>query len=411
MLSSKATLQCRTFFTSPASNSPKDYYKILGVPKNASQKEIKSAYYELAKKNHPDTKKGDPQAQAKFQEVSEAYQVLSDENKRSQYDQFGSANDFSRSRGFEGFSSSFDPEELFRNIFQGFRSQGFHESDYADSQFNFGQQNISMNLSFEQAARGVNKDINISVMDTCATCNGSRSQPGSKMVKCNYCNGTGFQSVSTGPFLMKSTCVKCHGTKVTVKDPCKACDGKGSTIQRKKVTVPVPAGVEDGQTVRMQISKKKELFITFKVSKSDYFQRDGADIHSEVTISLSQAALGGTIKAKGLYEDHPIKIAPGTSSHVRIRLDGKGIKRVSSYGYGDHYINIKIQIPKILSPKQKALLLAFAELETDTSGTVEGLIQTKNGKLSTSEDFYLDQIKSALNESEIDAEKSRKKNG
>ncbi|KAF8791454.1 protein tumorous imaginal discs, mitochondrial-like [Argiope bruennichi] len=410
------TLSCHQTIYTTSSHFSKDYYKILGVPRNASQKDIKKAYYELAKKNHPDINKGDPEAETKFQAVSEAYEVLSDENKRRQYDQFGTAahTEFpgaGAAGGFHGFSSSsIDPEELFRNIFQGFRS-GFPESDFAESQQSYGTHEVTMDLTFEQAARGVNKDVYISMHDTCPSCHGSRSQPGSKPVKCNHCNGTGYESISTGPFLMRSTCRRCHGTKMVVKDPCNVCDGRGTTIQRKKVTVPVPAGVEDGQTVRMSLPNKKELFIKFKVARSSYFRRDGADIHTDITISLSQALLGGTVKVKGLYEDLAVKIAPGTSSHTKIRLEGKGIKRVSSYGYGDHIINIKIKIPQKLSQKQKALVTAFAELETDTPGSVEGVVLTNEGKIATTGDDYVYQIRAVLNPVDSDVETSKKKNG
>jgi len=406
-------------FHSSSVHLAKDYYKILGVSRNASQKDIKKSYYELAKKNHPDINKGDPKAEAKFQEVSEAYEVLSDETKRKQYDQWGTTGDFagsasssSSSGGFHGFSSSIDPEELFRNIFQGFQT-GFPESDYADSQFGFGSHEIVMNLTFSEAARGVNKDVNISISDTCPNCHGQRCQPGSKPVKCTFCNGTGMESISTGPFLMKSTCRRCNGTKVQIKDPCTVCEGKGSTIQRKKITVPVPAGVEDSQTVRMQITKKKELYVTFKVAKSDYYRRDGADIHSDVDVSVCQALLGGTVRVKGLYEEFALKISPGTSSHTRIRVDGKGIKRLSSYGYGDHYVNLKIKVPTKLTDKQKALIRVFAESEPLTTGTVSGLTGTKPGNITSDADLYVDQIRSALNgnDSDNEMESDRKKNG
>ncbi|GIY77820.1 protein tumorous imaginal discs, mitochondrial [Caerostris extrusa] len=403
----------RNLFTSSA-NYSKDYYKILGVPRSATQKDIKKAYYEQ-KKNHPDINKGDPEAETKFQAVNEAYEVLGDEYKRKQYDQFGTASDFSGSgptSGFQGFRSSIDPDELFGNIFQGFRT-GFSETDYAESQHGYGSQEVSMNLNFKEAARGVNKVINVNTNDTCPSCNGSRCRPGSKPVKCIHCNGTGMETISSGPFLMQSTCRRCHGTKVMVKDPCNVCEGKGTTVQRKKITVPVPAGVEDGQTVRMKLTNKKDLFITFRVSKSNYFRRDGADIHSDVSISLSQALLGGTVKSQGLYEDLAVKISPGTSSHTKIRLEGKGIKRVSSYGYGDHFINIKIDIPKKLSEKQKALIKALAELETDTPGSIEGVILTNEGKIATTGDDYLYQIRAILNplDTETEIKSSKKNNG
>ncbi|GFS55919.1 protein tumorous imaginal discs, mitochondrial [Trichonephila clavipes] len=396
----------------------KDYYKILGIPRNASQKEIKKAYYDLAKKHHPDTNKSDPESESKFQEVSEAYEVLGDENKRQHYDQFGTAGgDFPGSEsagGFQGFSSSHttDPYELFRNIFQGFRT-GFAETDDADSQHEYGSHELSMNLTFAEAARGANKNISISINDTCPTCYGSRCKPGSKPVKCTNCHGTGTESISTGPFIMKSTCRRCRGTKTIVKDPCLTCDGKGTTAQRKKVTVPVPAGVENGQTVRMPLSNKKDLYITFKVQKSEYFKREGADIHTDILISLSQALLGGTVKVQGLYEDLAIKIAPGTSSHTRIRLEGKGIKRISSYGYGDHYLNVKIKVPQKLTQKQKALITAYAEIEPDTPGSVEGIVLTNDGKIATTGDDYVYQIRAVLNPLDTEAEikTSEKKNG
>ncbi|XP_035232727.1 protein tumorous imaginal discs, mitochondrial-like, partial [Stegodyphus dumicola] len=302
-------------------------------------------FFQLAKKSHPDINKGDPEAEAKFQELSEAYEVLGDETKRKQYDQWGTTGEFAGSGGgFQGFSSSIDPEELFRNIFQGFRT-GFPESDFAESQFGFGSHEVEMKLTFEQAARGVNKNISLSISDTCPNCNGQRCQPGTKPVKCTFCNGTGMESLSRGPFIYGSTCRKCHGTKVLIKDPCTVCDGKGTTVQRKVVIVPVPEGIEDGQTIRMQITRKKELFIRFRVAKSDYFRRDGPDIHSDVTISVCQALLGGSLRVRGLHEEIILKIPPCTSSHTRMRLEGKGIKRVTSYGYGDHYIYIKIKVP------------------------------------------------------------------
>lgn len=397
----------------------KDYYKVLGVPRNASQKEIKKAYYDLAKKHHPDTNMGDPESESKFQEISQAYETLVDENKRQQYDQFGATGgNFPGGEpggGYQGYSSSIDPDELFKNIFQGFRT-GFADSDYSDSQNAYGSHHeLSMNLTFAEAARGANKDVSLSINDTCPSCHGSRCKPGSKAVKCKNCNGTGMESLSTGPFMMKSTCRRCKGTKTIVLDPCPTCEGKGTTIQRKKITVPVPAGVEDGQTVRMQLSNKKDLYITFKVEKSRYFKRDGADIHTDVQISLSQAILGGTIKVQGLYEDLSVKISPGTSSDTKIRLEGKGIKRIASYGYGDHYLTVNIKVPKNLTEKQKALITAYAELETDTPGSVEGIILTNDGKIATTGNDYVYQIRAVLNphdtDNEAEIKASKKKSG
>ncbi|XP_002138555.2 protein tumorous imaginal discs, mitochondrial isoform X1 [Drosophila pseudoobscura] len=388
----------RSFYTSSRMLA-KDYYTTLGVAKNANGKDIKKAYYQLAKKYHPDTNKEDPDAGRKFQEVSEAYEVLSDDQKRREYDTYGqTAENMSRQGGGfggggggagpfgpEGFSQSWqfrstiDPEELFRKIFGegNFRTNSF--DDFADSKFGFGQaQEMVMDLTFAQAARGVNKDVNVNVVDECPKCAGSKCEPGTKPGRCQYCNGTGFETISTGPFVMRSTCRYCQGTRQYIKYPCSECEGKGKTVQRRKVTVPVPAGIENGQTVRMQVGSK-ELFVTFRVERSDYFRRDGADVHTDVAISVSQSVLGGTVRVQGVYEDQWINIEPGTSSHHKHTLRGKGLKRVNAHGHGDHYVHIKIDVPRKLSKEQRALIEAFAELELDTPGKIHGVTQTKNG--------------------------------
>ncbi|XP_011333226.1 protein tumorous imaginal discs, mitochondrial isoform X2 [Ooceraea biroi] len=371
----------------------RNYYEILGVSKNASAKDIKKAYYQLAKKYHPDTNKGDPSSGKKFQEVSEAYEVLSDDVKRKEYDTWGTTSEQMGMGMGQGhrpknysqhwqYTSTVNAEELFRKIFgdAGFQSGAFSDfEDFAESKHGFGAaQEVIMNLTFSQAARGVNKDININVIDICPKCNGSRCELGTKAVKCQYCNGTGMETISTGPFVMSSTCRYCQGTRMFIKFPCTECDGKGQSVQRKKVTVPVPAGVEDGQTIRLAVGRK-EVFVTFRVEKSRYFRRDGPDVHTEAQVSLAQAVLGGTIRVEGVYEDQTIQVTPGTSSHTRIRLSGKGLKKVDGLGYGDHYVNIKITVPKQLTDEQRALLQAYAELETDTPGSIYGLTYKKDG--------------------------------
>ncbi|GAB0086175.1 Protein tumorous imaginal discs, mitochondrial [Sergentomyia squamirostris] len=251
-----------------------NYYEVLGVAKGSSAKDIKKAYYELAKKYHPDTNKDDPNASKKFQEVSEAYEVLSDDTKRREYDTFGQTSEQMGREGTGGhgpqgfsqhwqFRSTIDPEELFRKIFGEGAFRAGHD-DFAESQFGFGAaQEIIMKLTFAQAARGVHKDIDVNVVDTCPKCRGSRCEPGTKPGRCQYCNGTGMETISTGPFVMRSTCRYCQGTRQYIKFPCNECDAKGQTVQRRRITVPVPAGVEDGQTVRMSVGNK-ELFITFR---------------------------------------------------------------------------------------------------------------------------------------------------
>ncbi|ESO90596.1 hypothetical protein LOTGIDRAFT_122783 [Lottia gigantea] len=370
----------------------RDYYEVLGVSKNADAATIKKAYYKLAKKYHPDMNKSDKSAAGKFQEVSEAYEVLSDTGKRSQYDNYGMAGSQgqgfpgggfrSGTQGFEGFQSNIDPEELFRTIFRdGFNFGGFAgNQDFEESKHGFAQATeVMMDLTFQEAARGVNKEMTINVKDNCPRCGGSKAEPGSKPSKCTRCNGTGMETISTGPFMMRSTCRQCYGQKQIINNPCVDCRGKGKIILRKKIIVPVPAGVADGQTIRMPLGTQ-ELFITFKVSKSRIFRREGSDVHSDVTISLSQAVLGGAIRIPGIYDDILLNIPSGTQSHDRVRLAGKGITRVNSYGNGDHYVHFKIKIPTRLSKEQQALMSAYAELEKHTDGSINGIAQTKTGR-------------------------------
>ncbi|XP_034245862.1 protein tumorous imaginal discs, mitochondrial-like [Thrips palmi] len=391
------TGSARGFHTS-SSLFKKDYYDVLGVSKKSDPKEIKKAYYQLAKKYHPDTNKDDPNASKKFQEVSEAYEVLSDENKRREYDAWGTTSEqmgreggggggFGARRGSGAgagtqqrweYRASVDPEELFRKIFGEHGFQGFN--DFAESAFGFGAgQEVTIELTFAQAARGINKDIDVNIVDTCQKCKGTRAEPGTKATKCQSCNGSGMETIKTGPFVMRAPCRVCNGTTMVIRHPCQECGGNGKTLQRKRVTVPVPAGVQDGQTLRMTVGRK-ELFVTVRVQKSPYFKQQGADVHTDADISLSQAVLGGTIRVQGVYEDQTIQISPLTSSHTKICLKAKGMKLVSGYGYGDHYVTIKIKMPKSLTPEQKELLTAYAELEEDTPGTIFGLTIKKDGR-------------------------------
>ncbi|VDO54004.1 unnamed protein product [Schistosoma margrebowiei] len=387
----------------------KDYYNILGVSKSASQSEIKKAYYQvsiqvllycfqLAKKYHPDVNKNDKSAAQKFQEV------LGDENKRSQYDKFGSAstqNNFGggQSQGFE-FHSNINPEELFRRIFRDsefvFNEWSTGDKGFAESIFGSdATKEIPVNLTFEQAARGVNKEISVNMVTNCPHCQGSRAEPGTDKSTCPSCRGTGTENMNTGPFLLRSVCRRCHGTGSIIRHPCRECEGKGRIVGRKRVNVSIPAGNCCSNTspyckpgsltvphnlclVHEAVFEKEvklifvpflksshiglqllnqptvisislhnnEIFLQIRVEKSRYFRREGADIHSDITVSLSQAALGGKTRVQGIYESMLVTIPAGSCSNDRIRLPGKGISRINGYGYGDHYIHIHIQAPK-----------------------------------------------------------------
>uniref|UniRef100_A0AAY4BGX1 DnaJ homolog subfamily A member 3, mitochondrial n=1 Tax=Denticeps clupeoides TaxID=299321 RepID=A0AAY4BGX1_9TELE len=372
-----------SFHASGPAASKADFYQVLGVPRSATQKEIKKAYYQMAKKYHPDTNKDDPQAKEKFAQLAEAYEVLSDEVKRKQYDTYGSAGfDAGRAGAGQQYWSggaSIDPEELFRKIFGEFSgARGFGDFNAIFDQ----PQEYVMELTFTQAAKGVNKELSVSIDGACQRCDGKGHEPGTKVQHCHYCNGTGMETVNTGPFVMRSTCRRCGGRGSVMTTPCVACRGTGQTKQKQTVMVPVPAGVEDGQTVRMPVGKK-EIFITFRVQKSPVFRRDGADIHSDAFVSVAQAVLGGTVRAQGLYETLNLSVPAGVQTDQRIRLSGKGIPRVSGYGYGDHYIHFKIRIPKMLTDRQRALIMSYAEDEADVDGTVNGVSTTATGKRST----------------------------
>ncbi|XP_006277789.3 dnaJ homolog subfamily A member 3, mitochondrial isoform X1 [Alligator mississippiensis] len=367
------------FHTGSSSCTKEDYYQILGVPRTATQKEIKKAYYQLAKKYHPDTNKDDPKAKEKFSQLAAAYEVLSDEVKRKQYDTYGFDPGSGDTRHqYWRSGPTIDPEELFRKIFGEYSGSAFGDFQNAFDQ----PQEYIMELTFNQAVKGVNKEIVVNINDSCQRCDGRGHEPGTKVQSCHYCSGTGMETVNTGPFVMRSTCRRCGGRGSIVVTPCVMCRGTGQTKQKKTVMVPVPAGVEDGQTVRMPLGKK-EIFITFRVQRSPVFRREGADIHSDLFISVAQAVLGGTARCQGLYETINITIPPGIQPHQTIRMNAKGIPRLNSYGYGDHYIHIQIRVPKRLTSRQRALMMSYAEDETDVDGTVNGVTNTATGGRAT----------------------------
>ncbi|XP_062244674.1 dnaJ homolog subfamily A member 3, mitochondrial-like isoform X1 [Platichthys flesus] len=372
---------CRSLHTSSRLGNKQDFYEVLGVSRSATQKDIKKSYYQLAKKYHPDTNPDDPGAKEKFAKLAEAYEVLSDEVKRKQYDTYGAAG-FDPSRAgagqqqyYRSAGTNIDPEELFRTIFGEFTGgQGFGDINNMFEQ----RPEFVMELTFAEAAKGANKELSLNIDDSCTRCDGKGSEPGTKVSQCHYCNGTGVESINTGPFLMRSTCRRCGGKGSIITTPCALCRGSGQTKKRQTVTVPVPAGVDNGQTVRMPVGKT-EILITFRVQRSPVFRRSGFDIHSDVPISIAQAVLGGTANAQGLYQTISMMIPSSCQADQVIRLQGKGIRRMNSYSYGDHYVHIKIRVPKKLTKRQRSLLLSYAEEETEVQGTVNGVDPSAGG--------------------------------
>ncbi|XP_028397865.1 dnaJ homolog subfamily A member 3, mitochondrial-like isoform X2 [Dendronephthya gigantea] len=372
-------LHCRHIHTSSQINQ-KDYYKVLGVSKKASQKDIKKAYFDLAKKYHPDTN-ASASAAEKFQEISEAYEVLSDDSKRRAYDSYGQTN-FSGGDPFGGGNpfGGMNPEDILKSFFGGNNAGPFGaaESNFSSGGFQEMSQ-YTLNLSFMEAVKGVNKEMSARTRVACDRCSGSKAEPGSSFSKCTTCRGSGQETVNTGFFHMRSTCRRCGGSGSIIKNPCRKCNGAGSIMETRKVTVPVPAGIENGQTVRMPMGGG-EIFITFKVDNSKIFERDGANVHSTATISYTQAILGGSVRVPGLHGDVDVKVPAGTQSHQKVRLSGKGIPRLNSIGRGDHIVHFSINIPRYLTEKQRALVTALAELDEDLQGTVNGINESNKTK-------------------------------
>lgn len=377
---------CHSFHSSSALRNKEDFYDVLGISRTASQKEIKKAYYQMAKKYHPDTNPDDPGAKEKFAKLAEAYEVLSDEVKRRQYDTYGAAGfDPSRAEAgqqqyYRAGGANVNPEELFRKIFGEF-SGGMGFGDFSSM---FDQRpEFVMELTFAEAAKGANKPLTVNIDDNCSRCGGAGNEPGTKVSQCGYCNGTGMETVNTGPFMMRTTCRRCAGKGSIINTPCALCRGSGQIKKRQTVNVPVPAGIDNGQRVRMSVGSK-EIFITFRVQRSPVFKRNGLDIHSDVFISVAQAILGGTATGQGLYETLSIAIPASCQPDQVIRLQAKGIRSVNGYNYGDHYVKIKIKVPKKITRKQRSLLLSYAEEETDVQGTVNGVTPSAGGGSKTS---------------------------
>ncbi len=352
--------------------SQKDYYEILGVDRDADEKEIKKAYRKKARKLHPDVNKDDPNAEENFKELSEAYEILSDPNKRARYDQYGHAgindndfnfDDFARG-GFGGF------EDIFDMFFGGGMGRRRGPQPGADLQYR-------MQISFEEAAFGAKKEITIPRTEVCSTCDGSGAKSGSDVRSCPKCHGTGqirtTQQTPFGQFTQSRPCDRCGGDGNIVDNPCPDCQGKGKVRKRREITVNIPAGVETGTKLRMpgegeagdQGAPSGDLYIVIQVKSHQIFKRKNDDIYCEVPINFVQAALGDKIEVPTLEGKVTFEIPEGTQPGTSFRLKNKGIAHLNGYGRGDEYIKVKVVIPKTLDKEQKDLLLKFAELSGD----------------------------------------------
>lgn len=359
----------------------RDYYEVLGVAKTASQDEIKKAYRKLALKYHPDRNKGNAEAEQKFKEVGEAYGVLSDESKRQQYDQLGpDMFEQAQSGGGAGgnpFGGGFGGsgmEDIFDMFFggQGGRSGRTNAGPQRGADLRF-----DLEISFEEAAFGVEKEISLYRDEACDHCHGSGAEPGSKVETCPECHGSGYvrftQNTMFGQMVNERPCSKCHGEGKIVSNPCKSCRGKGTVKKNKQLKVKIPAGVDNGSRLRvsgegeagLKGGPSGDLYVYLYVKPHKFFDRDGTTVLCEVPINIVQASLGAEVKVPTLDGAVTMKVPEGTQPGKVLRLKGKGIPSLRGGLRGDQLVRIKVVVPTKLSEKQKEALRAFGDISKD----------------------------------------------
>ena len=355
----------------------RDFYEILGVPKNASDDEIKKAYRKLAMKYHPDRNQGDAakDSEAKFKEAKEAYEMLSDPQKKAAYDQYGHAGVDPNMRGggagaegFGGFAEAFG--DIFGDIFgQGGQGRGASGGRGGRQVYRGSDLSYAMEISLEEAAKGKDAQIRIPTWEECDTCHGTGAKPGTKVATCTTCHGNGSVQMRQGFFSVQQTCPQCRGTGKLIPEPCAPCSGQGKVKRQKTLEVKMPAGIDDGMRIRSAGNGEPgtnggpagDLYIEVRIKKHEIFERDGDDIHCKVPISMVTAALGGEIEVPTLDGKVSIDIPEGTQAEKQFRLRGKGIKGVRSSYPGDLYCHISVETPVKLTEHQRKLLKELDE--------------------------------------------------
>jgi len=345
------------------------YYEVLGVPRDASLEEIKKSYRRLALKYHPDRNPGDKEAEEKFKEAAEAYEVLSDPEKREIYDRYG--HDGLSSTGFQGFSGFDDIfasfSDIFENIFGfGTTRQERYRARSDDLRFD-------LTLSFEEAALGTTKEITIEKLALCEDCRGRGAALGTSLATCSRCYGRGQVTQSSGFFTISTTCPQCKGRGTVITEPCPTCRGLGKTLINKTLQIRIPAGVDTGSRLRLRGEGEPgdygapngDLYVFIKVNPHEFFQRHGNDIYCKVPISFVQAALGDKIEVPTLRGTEKLKIPRGTQNGQIFRLKGMGIQKPGEFGRGDQIVEIHVVVPTNLSKKQEELLREFAKLSEE----------------------------------------------
>lgn len=361
----------------------RDYYEILGVPRNVCQEEIKRAYRQLALKCHPDRNPGNREAEELFKEAAEAYSVLGDPQKRSTYDHFGLEG--LRGEGFTGFQG-FDASifEDFEDILGSFFGFGDIFGARSRRRRPYPQKGrdltLELEVTLEEAAAGVEKEINLDRAEPCPVCRGSGVQPGTRKATCPTCQGRGQVRYQQGFFTISRTCPHCHGTGEIISTPCQECRGTGKIRQKKNLKIRVPAGIDNGNRLRLEgegepgetESLRGDLYVAIRVAKHHFFEREGNDLLCDIPISFSQAALGSSLEIPSL-DDNNIKLSvpPGIQSGEVLKLKARGIKDIQTHRRGDLYVRVLVKTPEKLTKEQKELLRRLAELRGENLDEVD----------------------------------------
>ena len=360
----------------------KDFYEVLGVSKTASEDEIKKAYRKLAKKYHPDVNPDNKEAEAKFKEINDAYEVLGDAQKRSNYDQFGTADPSAGfgGGGFNGAGFDFSGFGGFNDIFETFFDGGFGGATSGarrGGKRKGSNIKIAMEISFEESIFGTTKTIEINRMESCKTCNGTGAKVGTEPKTCGHCGGSGqvqvIQNTILGRIATSRPCDVCHGEGKVIDEPCITCKGSGNVKAKTKVKVDIPAGISDGQilSVRGQGNAAEkggqsgDLYVSIKVKPHPIFTRENDNLICEIPITFAQATLGAELEIPTLKNKVKFTLPEGTQTGTKFRLKGQGAKNVNGYGTGDLYFTVRVEIPKKLNKEQKELLTKFNDACTE----------------------------------------------
>ena len=372
----------------------RDYYEVLGIDKSADDATIKKAYRALAKKYHPDMNPGDAEAEKKFKEASEAYAVLSDPDKKRQYDQFGHAAFEGGMGGGGGFDfSGMDMGDIFGDIFGDLFGGGRRRSSASNGPMKGANLRAAVRVTFEEAAFGCEKEIEITLKDECQTCHTTGAKPGTNPETCTKCGGKGKVVYTQQSFLglvqNVQTCPECRGTGKIIKDKCPDCHGTGYIAKRKKIKVSIPAGIDNGQSVRIRDKgepgtnggPRGDLLVEVNVSRHPIFQRQDMNVYSTAPISFAQAALGGEVRINTIDGDILYEVKPGTQTDTRIRLKGKGIPSLRNSSLrGDHYVTLVVQVPTSLNGEAKEALRKFDEVSGQSLKKQDGAAGTEKKK-------------------------------